>query len=235
MVVTLLLPAVGRARQGATVSGGVKDAATGAQLSGVRVQVGDSLNVATDSKGQFIVERVPPRVYGVRLSLDGYRSKALSVEVRKNDRRLYLAATLEPLVTAPDSLAIKRDTASVVAYEPYVNFYRRRHLGLGYFFTSRDIERLEPTHVTDLLRSVPGTWFSYDRRGEAFVSFRLGSSPASGCEPQIYLDGARAGGGFISLDALVNPRRIEGLEVYTGLPLRPMDFPESCAIVVWTR
>jgi len=53
--------------------------------------------------------------------------------------------------------------------------------------------------------------------------------------PAIYLDGTRAGGGFISLDALVHPNRIEGLEVYTGLPLRPMDFPESCAIIVWTR
>jgi hypothetical protein len=234
MVLALLLPAAGAAQQ-ATVSGGVKDAATGAQLPGVRVQVGDSLMVATDPKGRFSVDRVPARVYGVRLSLDGYRPKALSVEIRKRDRRLYLAATLEPLVAAPDTLVIKGDTASVVAYEPYVSFYRRRHLGLGYFFTSRDIERLEPTNVTDLLRSVPGTWFSYDRRGEAFVSFRLGPSPANGCEPAIYLDGARAGGGFISLDALVNPRRIEGLEIYTGLPLRPMDFPDPCAIVVWTR
>jgi hypothetical protein len=235
VLVAVLVPTMGRAQRRATVSGGVKDAATGAQLSGVRVEVGDSLSAATDPKGQFRLEGVRPHVYGVRLSLDGYRSKALSVEVRKNDRRVFVAATLEPLVTAPDSLVIKGDTTSVVAYEPYVDFYRRRHLGLGYFFTSRDIERLQPARATDLLRSVHGAWFSYDRRGEAFVSFHLGPSPASGCEPAIYLDGARAGGGFISLDALVHPGRIEGMEVYTGLPLRPMDFPDLCAIVVWTR
>jgi hypothetical protein len=235
VMVAVLLPTAGRAQRRATVSGGVNDAATGAQLAGVRVQVGDRLSVVTDPKGRFTLQGVPPHVYGVRLSLHGYRPKALSVEVRKNDRRLYLAATLEPLVTPPDSLQIKGDTTSVVAYEPYVDFYRRRHLGLGYFFTSRDIERLEPAHVTDLLRTVPGVWFSYDRRGEAFVSFHLGPSAARGCEPAIYLDGARAGGGFISLDALVHPGRIEGLEVYTGLPLRPMDFPDPCAIVVWTR
>src|SRR5574341_1607726 len=176
VALALLLPPAGRAQQGATVSGGVTDAATGAQLSGVTVQVGDSLSAETDAKGQFGLNAVPPRTYGVRLSHPGYRSKALSLEVRKSDRRLYLAAALEPLGAPPDSLAIKGDTTSVVAYEPYVDFYRRRHLGLGYFFTSRDIARLEPERVTDLLRSIPGVWFTYDRRGQAFISFHLGSS-----------------------------------------------------------
>lgn len=234
VALALLLPPAGRAQQGATVSGGVTDAATGAQLSGVTVQVGDSLSAETDAKGQFGLNAVPPRTYGVRLSHPGYRSKALSLEVRKSDRRLYLAAALEPLGAPPDSLAIKGDTTSVVAYEPYVDFYRRRHLGLGYFFTSRDIARLEPERVTDLLRSIPGVWFTYDRRGQAFISFHLGSSPVRGCAPAIYLDGGRAGG-FISLDELVHPGRIEGLEVYTGLTLKPMDFPDGCVIAVWTR
>src|SRR5574341_302915 len=92
VALALLLPPAGRAQQGATVSGGVTDAATGAQLSGVTVQVGDSLSAETDAKGQFGLNAVPPRTYGVRLSHPGYRSKALSLEVRKSDRRVYLAA-----------------------------------------------------------------------------------------------------------------------------------------------
>ena len=219
----------------ATLSGGLRDAATGAKLAGVAIRVGDTLSAVTDAKGLFTLRALAPGSYQGWLSLDGYRAKAVRVEVRKEDRRLFLAAALEPLGANSDSLTAERDTATVVAYEPYVDFYRRRHLGLGYFFTSRDIARLDPHRVTDLLRDIPGVWFSYDRRGEAFPSFHLGPSPANGCVPAIYLDGGRAGGGFISVDALVHPNRIEGLEVYTGLPLRPMDFPEPCAIIVWTR
>lgn len=221
-------------QQRATITGGVSDAATGARLAGVQVRVGDTLSAVTDVRGQFTLDAVAPGTYQGQLSLEGYSPKAVKVEVRKNDRRLFLAAMLEPLAKA-DSLDAGRDTATVVAYEPYVSFYRRRHLGMGYFFTSRDIARLEPHRVTDLLRDIPGVWYTYDRRGEAFLSFHLGPSPATGCVPALYLDGARAGGGFISLDALVHPGRIEGMEVYTGLPLRPMDFPDPCAIIVWTR
>lgn len=235
VVAALLLPGAGRGQQSATLTGGVTDAATGAKLAGVRVGVGDTLSAVTDAKGQFTLAAVRPGTYQGRLSLDGYRAKDVRVEVRKKDHRLFLAAALQPVTAESDSLEAKRDTATVVAYEPYVDFYRRRHLGMGYFFTSRDITRLDAERVSDLLRNIPGVWFSYDRRGEAFLSFHLGPSPAHGCVPAIYLDGARAGGGFISIDALVHPNRIEGLEVYTGLPLRPMDFSEPCAIIVWTR
>lgn len=230
----LSLPGGARGQQRATLTGGVSDAATGARLAGVQVRVGDTLRATTDARGQFTLAAVAPGTYQGRLSLGGYLPKDVKVEVRKKDQRLFLAAMLHPLAKT-DSLDAERDTATVVAYEPYVNFYRRRHLGLGYFFTSRDIARLEPHRATDLLRDIPGVWFNYDRRGEAFLSFHLGPSPATGCVPAIYLDGARAGGGFISLDALVHPGRIEGVEVYTGLPLRPMDFPDPCAIIVWTR
>lgn len=235
VVAALLLPGAGRGQQSATLMGGVTDAATGAKLAGVQVRVGDTLSAATDAKGQFTLAGVRPGTYQGRLSLDGYRAKDVRVEVRKKDHRLFLAAALQPVIAESDSLEAERDTATVVAYEPYVDFYRRRHLGLGYFFTARDIARLEPHHVSDLLRPIPGVWFNYDRRGEAFLSFHLGPSPARGCVPAIYLDGGRAGGGFMSIDALVRPGRIEGLEVYTGLPLRPMDFPDPCAIIVWTR
>lgn len=235
LAAALLLPGIGRAQRGATLTGGITDATTGAKLAGVEVQVGDSLRAVTDARGRFTLEAIAPGTHEGRLSLEGYRSKLLELEVRKKDHRLFLAAALEPVAAETDTAATKRDTATVVAYEPYVAFYRRRHLGMGYFFTSRDIARLDPPRTSDLLRDIPGTWFSYDRRGEAYLSFHLGPSPANGCVPAIYLDGTRAGGGFISLDALVHPNRIEGLEVYTGLPLRPMDFPESCAIIVWTR
>ena len=210
--VTLLAVASRHAPQGATVSGGIIDATTGGDLAGVNVEFGAHKSAVTDAKGEFALDAVPPGTYAVRLSHDGYRSKLLSVTVDRGDHELYVAAALVPLAVEGDSTALHTDTASVVAYPPYVGFYRRRHEGNGYFFTRRDIERIGPNRATDLLRSIPGVWFSYDRRGEAYVSFHLGAQPVRGCEPAIYLDGARAGS-TMSLDELVHPGRIEAMEV----------------------
>lgn len=231
---TLLAASPPPARQGAAVSGGVTDARTGGGLSGVTVDFSPRLNVVTDAKGNFRLALVAPGTYEVRVSHGGYRSKLLHVTVAKGDHELYVVAVLVPLAVEGDSTALRTDTTSVVAYPPYIGFYRRRHAGNGYFFTRRDIERLDPSRATDLLRSIPGTWFTYDRRGLVYVSFHLGANAKQGCQPAIYLDGARAGR-MMSLDDLVHPGRIEAMEVYTGLRLKPMAFPEPCVIAVWTR
>lgn len=222
------------AQQGAAVSGGITDAATGTHLPGVTVEFGAHVSAVTDAGGNFTLQRVAPGTYAVRLVHAGYGTKTLTVTIDRGDHEAYIAAVLVPLAVEGDSTALRVDTTSVVAYPPYVGFYRRRHGGNGYFFTRRDIERLKPERATDLLRPIPGAWFAYDRRGQVYVTFRMGGRPRQGCEPAIYLDGARAGG-TASLDDLVHPGRIEAMEVYTGLPLKPMAFPESCVIAVWTR
>ncbi len=221
-------------RQRATVSGGVTDATTGADLAGVAVEFSARLSAVTDAKGSFTFAAVAPGTYAVRLAHGGYRSKLLNVTVDRGDREVYVAAVLVPLAVEGDSTALHTDTTSVVAYGQYAGFYRRRHAGNGYFFTRRDIERLEPSLPTDLLRGIRGAWFTYDRRGQVYVSFHLGPNAKQGCEPAIYLDGGRAGR-LMSLDELVGLGRIQAMEVYTGLPLRPLAFPESCVIAVWTR
>ena len=198
----LLAAASGAAPQ-AAVSGGVIDATTGRDLSGVTVTFGPHGSVVSDAKGDFALGKLAPGKYAVRLSHDGYGSKLLHVVVDRGDHELYLAVVLVPLVAEGDSTALHTDTTSVVAYGDYAGFYRRRHEGNGYFFTRRDIERIDPHRMTDLLRSIPGAWFRYDRRGEAYVSFHLGANPARGCQPAIYLDGGRAGT-MMSLDELVH-------------------------------
>jgi hypothetical protein len=232
--VALLAVSPGPVGQGATVSGGVTDAATGRNLSGVVVDFSPRLSTVTDPKGSFTLGGVAPGAYSVRVSHGGYRSKLLHVTVERRDHEMYLVVVLVPLVVEGDSAALRTDTTSVIAYPPYIGFYRRRHAGNGYFFTRRDIERLQPDRTTDLLRSIPGAWFTYDRRGQVYVSFHLGPNARQGCQPAIYLDGTRAGS-MMSLDGLVHPGRIEAMEVYSGLPLKPMAFPEACVIAVWTR
>lgn len=122
-------------------------------------------------------------------------------------------------------------------------FEQRRVSGIGSFITRAEIERRNPSRVTDLLAVVPG--MSIQRR---IVFARVANCPA-----QIYIDGfhinrpvrpmpgrrGRSSTEMFPVDDVVQPRSIEGIEVYQGLSRVPAEFytPEAaCGVVaIWTR
>jgi hypothetical protein len=89
-------------------------------------------------------------------------------------------------------------------------FYERMERGgFGSFINRDEIEKRQPIYPSDLLRTIPGvqvvpTWW-----GRALVVMR------GRCIPQIYLDGMRVGSA--SIDELVSPFELEGIEVYRGI------------------
>jgi hypothetical protein len=61
----------------------------------------------------------------------------------------------------------------------------------------------------------------------------------TGCRPAVYLDGLRYPLRGESIDHIVNPMDIEGIEVYSNPAEVPVEYQgpgSSCgAIVIWTR
>ena len=59
-----------------------------------------------------------------------------------------------------------------------------------------------------------------------------------GCAPAVFIDGIRVRGGASSIDDLVSPIEIAGIEVYRG-PEVPVEFSgpgSGCgAILIWTQ
>ncbi|MFV1988336.1 MAG: hypothetical protein ACC682_13730, partial [Gemmatimonadota bacterium] len=129
-------------------------------------------------------------------------------------------------------------------------FYDRRtwgdRTGLGQFLSIEDIERRSPSAVTSLLREFPGI----EVRCSGTRDCQVRTTRASGCrEVNIYLNGtltlgegrsgpaARASG--ISIDELVRPFEIAGLEIYTGAGSVPAEFSGTTgrcgAIAIWTK
>ena len=220
----------------ATVTGSVSDATTGRAVEGVTVWLADSLSSVTRSRGQFEIRRVPVGTYRVRVSRIGYRAKTFEIPIAADDRNLYLTISLEPLPVELEPVEVRGDTSTVVAYGRMADFYRRKRQGFGRYFTRRDIERRNPFRVSDLLWTVPGVWMRYDQYGQPLVSFR-GYSLFRLCPPAGHLDYVRMPADFgFTVDDWVLPQDIEGIEVYNGRTITPVEFSGGCgAIVIWTR
>jgi hypothetical protein len=107
----------------------------------------------------------------------------------------------------------------------------------GHFLTRDVIEQARSSRTSDLLRRIPGLSFRATRRGGFAVRAR------GGCEPQVYIDGMDVSmfGNVTSVDDLVRPDDLEGVEVY-GSSSVPVEFirnnpttAQCGAVMFWTR
>jgi len=124
-----LLPAAGRAQQDAraTLTGVVRDAATGELLAGVLVRIeGSDLQALTDSAGRYRLPRVPAGVQVLRAERLGYAPARITLTVPLQGvlaRDIVMAASalhVEGVVVTADAVSRARGelaTASVIARE----------------------------------------------------------------------------------------------------------------------
>ncbi|NIO30300.1 MAG: TonB-dependent receptor plug domain-containing protein [Gemmatimonadetes bacterium] len=119
----------------------------------------------------------------------------------------------------------------------HADFEHRRLTGSGWYITRTDIEELKPAYVTDLLATVPGMRLLSSGAGHRRIP-TFGRK--EGCHAQVYVDGFhinRAPG--FTIDDVVLPGSVEGIEVYRGLSSVPAEYlsPEAmCGVVaIWTR
>ncbi|WP_411278733.1 TonB-dependent receptor plug domain-containing protein [Gemmatimonas sp.] len=201
-------------------------------LVGAQIRFGSATDVAeSDDAGQFIAARVGAGAMWVRVRRIGYRPESLLVTVLAGQ-------SIEPTVVMTQiaqSIAAVKVVGRRDITGPMAGFYKRLQGGGGRYFTQADIERRNPSNMTDLLRTVPGV--RIETRGfENKVRVR-----GSRCSPLVWLDGQGLFAAEFDLDAL-DPRTFEGIEVYSGPASVPMEFQgnqrmsSSCGtIVLWSR
>lgn len=249
----------GEARTGRLV-GQIRDARTRQPVAVAAVSIADRPEVAaTDRRGRFALSGLP--VGGHELSVQhlGYAALTYPVTVTRGlttEVDIGLSpdpVELEPLVataTRPRRLEVQ-------------GFYERRDwaelTGGGTFFTAADIERRAPLRITHMVADAPGVRLANcNLRGHGCELFSTRASAGfsdEGCQLNVYLDGslvvrgsngrwsraARAGlftAGMPppeSLNNLVLPGEIAGLEVYVGAAWLPAEFSGSdsrCGAVV---
>ncbi|MBV6522027.1 MAG: hypothetical protein MNPFHGCM_02171 [Gemmatimonadaceae bacterium] len=215
-----------------SITGIVRDT-LGSAISGVEISIrGSTLHIETDDRGEFRLGKVPAGALTLGVRRIGFRPDTAHVMVLAGEaitvelsiRRL--AVQLQPVLVYG-----RRSISGRMA-----GFYARRDRGIGHFITRDQIERRNPSNLTDMFRMVPGA--RVDTRGPSRNQIRF---RGANCPPLTWLDGTPLFAGEFDIDAL-SPRSLEGIEIYSGPSSVPTEFlgtrsiSSSCGtIIIWSR
>lgn len=212
------------------VTGTVDDLDTGlpvAQATILVTSIGSGTRVATvesDSLGEFLLAVPDEGEYGVRVERLGYGDAEETVQLEGPDLSIHVSLVPEALDLEPVVVTVRRRRS------PWMEeFERRRANGFGSFVTRGDLEKRPHGRVTDALRQIPGLRVVTGSMGDGVLVMR------GRCRPNIYIDGV-ATDPTMSLDLMLRPDDVEGIEVHSAATVPPQFAREGCgAVLVWTR
>jgi hypothetical protein len=257
----LLLLSASAVQAQSTMTGTVLDEETGGPLENARVTLRASnlqLAAITDSAGQFVFPHVSPGYYQIHAQRVGFEpTRQAGMRVRDRDTvSLEIRLGKDVIILAPVEVVARSERRASPILE---DFYHRVRSGTGRYITREQIEARNAFYVSDLLVSIPGIHVMPNQGTMGRNVYMSRTLPRSdGCPVQIYVDGAHinprllmsAPGGDtltvmtaqdpgFSIDDVVHPASIEGIEVYAGLASVPAQFmgPDArCGTVaIWTR
>jgi len=238
-LVLLLAGAAPAAAQ--TVHGRVVERGTDTPIAAAQVEVraGDIVRARaqTDQDGDFDIEIPGAGDYRIAAARVGYAS-LLSEPVRVgslDSLDVLFHMTSDAVQLQPVQVTAGRRFTSPLIAAFYERAQQRRQ---GRFMTRTQIAAVRAVRTSDVLRRVAGISVRPNRRGQTALRAR------GGCEPLVFIDGMQVsmyGGGSYSVDDLVRPDDLEGVEVYSGASI-PIQFvrdgPQgtNCgAIMLWTK
>jgi hypothetical protein len=187
----------------------------------------------TGKDGSFSIRAPAPGVYRLRANLAGYLSAVTpAIELAAGDQINLTWHLLAGVVQMRPVAIVSNDRPTSRRLS---SFYERaqRH-AFGYFVTRDKIDQMRPFYVTDLLRTIPGLIVAPSMR-----SFGNIVRTTEGCRPAVYLDGLRFPLMGESIDDIVNPNELEGVEVYSHAAEVPAEFQgpfSNCGVIaLWTK
>jgi hypothetical protein len=208
-------------------------------LPNVEISIDGEAGAGTlsDRDGRFNLSDLDPGTIELGFSSLGYAARSVRVTVEAGGTvEIYLSMTVRPIALAP---------IEVVVSSPYLQrsgFYRRARSSWGTRFTRRDLERIDPLVLSELVVRAPGVAVSRRPEGARIVSRRRAAATSSNeaCYLLPYVDGLP----MLDWDVdLVIPSDVEGVEIYQG-PTTPVEYrrpgdpgeTQPCGVVlIWTR
>ena len=225
--------AASRIRGSSRLSGHVRRP-EGQPISGVQVIVlGTGASATTNEAGRFELDSIPAGTRTVEARALGYVPARVVVDLaarRAATAELTLAAQTPMLeaVTVYGRAPARADAAG---------FVERSHGAFGHFITAKQIARDGGMSVLDVLRMVPGLRVTQAAGSLMSTVLSRGETFDTPCMPAIFLDGAFIPEGAMSLDNLIRPSDVGGIEVYVDGNTAPAQYDRGgCgSIVIWSR
>lgn len=228
--------------------GDVRDARTEAPVVAATISVvGGTATTETNRRGSFVLSGVPVGVHELAVRHLGYAPLSHVVSVSRGiTTEVEIGLVPDPVEMEPIVATAMRPRRLEVG-----GFYERKYwgelVGGGTFLTAADIERRGPVLISHMIADEPGIRLGNCRlrRGSCMLlNARVASefSPG-GCPLSIYLDNTRVRGlggrDGQSIDDLVRPHEIAGVEIYRSAASLPGEFAGSdsqCGVIaIWTK
>jgi hypothetical protein len=200
----------------------------------IKVTAGGETRTLSNNQGRFRLEGLEPGPVAVELDRIGYEPRILSVTVEAGRTvEIYATMASRPVELEPVEVTVSS------RYLERSGFYRRAESASGDRFTHRDIARMNPTTVGDILRRVPGVQVVSGQIGNTSEVLSSRRGVTGRCRLMPYYNGTPT----VSFELeLIPPDEIEALEVYQGasVPIEYMDnrqlYGERCGVIlIWTR
>lgn len=225
------------------LSGTITDVDTGEPIFGVPLGLNGRTVAVTDNDGDFSITATNPRKGDNLLTARriGYEPLDHVFRIADGETSVELSITLHPLAVRLAEIVVEADRTIIVASR-LAAFYHRRRTGQGRYFTPWEIEKLNPSLLSDILRRVPGLWIAQDNQGNTVIRTHRGGTWASaGCSGTVvYLDGIPQQSAQ-DLDFLIPPDLVAGVEIYMGPAQIPPEYNTTlpnaaCGVIlIWTK
>ena len=224
------------------VRGTVSAAGSGEPIGDAQLVLRNGLGVpvataVSESSGRFVLSLRAPGTVTLEVSHLGYaswetapfdlgRDQLLEVEVRLGVE----AIPLEPITVVAESTM---QLGTVAGFRERMSDPTLS----GYFLLEDEIERRPMAKPSDLVLGAPGMSIGL---ANSAAGLDRGVIMAGGCPARTFIDGMRVQqGAGASVDDLISPDRIAGVEIYprpAGAPLQYQDPGQRCGVVLfWTK
>lgn len=227
-----------------TVAGVIEDS-IGSPIIGAEIFIPGSDNKTRSGQGgTYRLGGLPAGPVLVTVRRLGYLSQTQTVMLREGETS-YLDVTLPEVtsaaVTLPTTVIVAQPRQIRSVFQQGFILRKLNHPG-GVFFDRQDIERMNPRYTSDVFRMSTGLNSVRDRRGQT-QWFMRGATGTSNCPARFFIDGMSVALMGMSIDELVNPSDVEGIEVYKGMSSVPAEFSgksinddSRCGVVaIWTK
>lgn len=235
-----LLPGAASAQ---TIRGTVVDDETREPVAGVYVEArsprsGRVATTQTNAAGHFLLHVTRSGPVTLHLAHVGFRSLETDTLRLQADEALQITLRLGRATIPLQPLEVTARSAG-----PLAGFYERMNRpGPGRFVTRADIERRPGAEATGLLRELPGVELLRvdppPSTGKHHINIYLRAG-AGRCVPTIFIDNilVEQRGNLSSIDELIRPEMLEGVEVHIGTNVpSPLYTRDGCGVVAfWSR
>jgi hypothetical protein len=198
-------------------------------MSGAKIAVwGTGLEATSGADGRFSLSNLPAGTFSVEARKLGFEPKRVAVDLSDRAPASVEIAFKERVNQLSRVVVRGKPRARVPDLD---DFLRRSRTGMGHYITASDRILQNALTMTDAFRMTPGVHVVPSGSFGNVILMR------GNCAPVVYLDGSKITDGYKSLDDIIPPQQVAGIEMYSGLGEAPVQYESNgCGVVlVWTK